>query len=550
MAIQGRVNVKRASPKTAEANRVPAPIKGIDSRTVLSEGDQEHCIYSFNIVPGEYGMKVRTGFREWAIELTLGAGTGIGTIIPLGGSDADNADDRLFAVTNEGIWDITTFDAPVIALDFLDPGNGGDTSPFAGKGVYTQYTTDAGEQLLFYADSKNGLFQYSELTDTWVRASGITGPVLSNVVFITSHKKQLWFIEEDSSKAWYLPIAAIAGVALEFFFGSKFKHGSNLGGLFSWTVDGGIGVDDYFVAVSRSGDVIPYQGNDPSSADDWNAVGQWFIGALPKGNRFATTHGGNLLILSSFGLIAMSDLLQGVDGKDVTEKTQSLKISAILNRRMRETRLLDGWDVKFMPSQGSIIVSEPKRINGTYEQAILNTTTDGWGFWREVPMTCFDEWSGKVYFGTEDDRIMVMDSALDNTLITPAPETTVNGTPIDFSILTTFQDFGSPAVFKRGKYVRSQYISKSTPVSTSKFRYDYNLDEFSNIGLHELGAEPIWDASSWDDAIWTSEIPSGQDKLAGSWGMGRTIAIATRGSTTSETTLVGWDVVWDVGAPI
>lgn len=552
MAIKAGIGINRSSGQVSKANRVPAPIKGVDARTVLSEGDQLHSIYAFNVVPGEYGVKVRRGYREWCIGLEINPGfaLGVGTIIPFGGVDADPSNDRLFAVTNEGIFDVTNYNAPVVALDFSLPGNGGDLGVDTGNGVYTQYTTDAGEQLLFYADSKNGLFQYSQNTDVWTRSTGINGPVIEDILFVTSHKKQLWFIEQDSSKAWYLPIASIAGDAEEFFFGSKFKHGGNLSGLFSWSIDGGNGVDDYLVAISRSGDVMPYQGNNPSSSDDWASVGQWFIGAVPKGNRCGTQHGGNLLFLSAFGLIAMSDLLEGVEGKDIREQAQSLKISAILNKRMTDTRTQNGWSVKFIPTLGSIIISEPKRINGTYEQAVLNMTTDGWGFWRDVPIYSFDEWAGDMYFGTKDNRVMISDIDLDESLITPDPNTTINGRPIDFSLLTTFQDYGEPALFKRGKYVRAQFISKSTPFETSKFKYDYDLTEFINSATSNYSSVAVWDTAVWESSIWGSDIPFGVDILTGSWGMGRTLAVATRGSSTSETTIIGWDVIWDTGAPV
>lgn len=549
-SVRGQKNLTKVS-------RVPAPIKGIDSRTVLSEGDPKYCIYTYNMLPSEFGMRVRRGYREYCIDLDAGHGNPnniVGTIIPFGGVDADPSDDRLFAVTNEGIWNVTVLDTPVLVLDFLDVDNGGDTSTAAGYGVYTHFTTDANSELLFYADFANGLFQYSEGTDSWTRTPDFTatGPInpppSEDIIFITSHKKQLWFFADGATAAWYLPDAAIAGDASEFTFGGKFNHGGGLGGIYSWTIDGGEGVDDYLVVVSRAGDVIPYKGIDPQSDTTWSSKGQYFIGATPRGVRFASEHGGDLLLLSVYGLIGMGDLVVGVDGKDVGALTETQKISFIIRQQMEETRNEEGWDVRFIPSQGAILIAEPEREDGTFRQYFFNTSTRGWGYWRGVPINAFDEWKGEVYFGTKEGKVYIMDANLDNVLLSPPPGP--NGTPIDFSMLTTYQDLGEPALFKRAKYVRADFVASVAPTVTTKVLFDFNLNEVTQLDPNLFVGGARWDAELWDQALWTSGVPEGFNTLAGSWGLGRYVAIAMRGNSNTSTTLIGWDLVWDTGAPL
>jgi len=524
------------------ANRVPAPVGGIDARTILSAGDPMFCIYAFNLLPSEYGMTVRKGYREWVIDLDNGNPLGVGTIIPYGGLDDDSTNDRLFAVTNEGIWDVTTPAVPpVLVLDFLDPGNGGITTAAAGKGVYAPYRTDAmppADAVLFYADSENGLFTYREDTDTWARTTGITGPVIEDVVFVMSHKEQLWLVEKDQSKAWYLPAGQVGGVADEQFFGSNYKHGGDTAGLFSWTIDGGAGVDDYLVVVSRSGDVLVWQGNDPSNVDDWFLQGQYFIGAIPTGNRFATENGGNLNLLSIYGLTAMDEIIRGVDGKNINAQTESAKIAVVIRQAMERYRDNDGWDVKLLPAQGTILISQPVQDDGVYLQYALNTVTSGWGIWRDVPIEAFDEWNGNVYLGTLDNRIMVMDVNVDNALITPVASP--NGLPINFSVLTSFQDYGQPAQFKRGKYIRPDFLSDQQPSFTANFRYDYDLSEILNTDSNPLTVGSFWDFGLWNSAIWNGDRLTGFNRISGGWGLGRAVAIAMSGKSITRTTLVAW----------
>ena len=294
---------------------------------------------------------------------------------------------------------------------------------------------------------------------------------------------------------------------------------------------------------------MPYQGNDPSSADDWALTGQWYIGAIPKGSRFGSQEGGNLNLLSIYGLTSMDEIIVGVDGKNPDANYEASKIAILIREQMENSRNQDGWEVGYIPAQGTMLINTPQRPNNDYIQFARSITVNGWGFWREVPMLCFAEWNGKVYFGTEDGRVMVMDVFLDDVKITP-PLGQLNGTPINFSVLTTFQDYGEPALFKRGKYIRPQFLSRDQPAATSRFHYDYNLAQILNTANLNTATVGFWDASLWDEALWGSDVPTGYAKAGGGWGMGRTVAIAMNAKSRDETTLISWDVVWDAGAPL
>jgi len=548
MAIHhlSRGAIRRPSARVAQSQVVPAPVKGIDATTILSAGDPFYCIYSFNLLPSEYGMRVRKGYREWQIELDNGSGISVNTIIPFGGRDSDFTDDKLFAVTNEGIWDVTADQGtPTLVIDFLVDGNS-DITAEAGYGVYTNYVSDSGSEILFYADSKNGLYRYDKDTNSWAPETGMTGVDPTAVNFVMAHKEQLWMIERDSDSAWYLPAGAITGVADEFGFGTKFKHGGNLAGVFQWTIDGGEGVDDYFVAVSRAGDVLPYKGTDPGS--DFALQGQWFIGEVPKGGKFATQDGGELYLLSVYGLTSMNEIIVGVDGKNINAETETKKISILVRNAMELSRQRDGWDVKLIPSQGILLITEPQRINGSYIQYARNVITNGWGLWRKVPVNCFDEWRGVAYVGTKDLRVVSMNADVDNLLITaPGP---INGEDIESSILTTFQSYQSPSQFKRGKYIRPQFVADAQPQFDAQFRYDYSLTEVTSALPAANQALSVWDVSDWDSGFWDSGEIRGFSKVQGGWGMGRTVAVAMKMRTPVTTSLVSWDIMWDAGAPL
>ena len=488
-------------------------------------------------------MRVRQGYREWALNLDLAASVGVHTIVPFDGVLEDGTGNRLFAVTNEAIWDVTVAgDAPVNKFTFSDQ------TPSAGYGVYTHYVDGSGTDLLYYADSRNGLFEYDPVGDVWAQATGISGPVITNVNFIVSHKQRLWMCEEGEQSGWYLPVGSNSGQATEFFFASKFKHGGALVGLFNWSVDGGDGVDDYLVAVSRSGDVLPFRGDDPSSADTWSLVGTYFIGKVPIGPSFGTEQGGELYLLSSFGIVSMNDLLKGV-GSAYSENTLggdlTSKIASWIRSRLKRTVDQFGWAIRVVPGDGSVVINAVPEATYPQLQFVYNITTNAWGQWRGVPMLAFDSYQGYVVFGDADSRVLYMDTNTDNNLLTP-PIDKPNGDAIKFSVLTSYSGLERDGVFKRVKLIRADFVAKNRPEFVCQARYDYSLEE-SESNTTAVARTGEWDSDLWDSGAWSTDSFSGFNGINGTWGHGRYVAVAMAGESRTDTRFAGWDVIFDIG---
>ena len=541
-------SIGKPSPQSMRVARYPAPVGGIDTRVALGAGNLNNCVYTYNLVPYEFGMQVRQGYREWQIGVDNGNNLGIHTIIPFDGINAAGVGDKLFVVNNEGIWDVTVAgDPPILALIFADD----DVT--AGYGPFTHYVNDAEDDVLFYADSVNGQFFYDADLNTWAQPAGITGPDITKVRFVVSHKQRLWMIEQNSTSAWYLPVGSIAGAATQFFFGSKFKHGGSLEGLFNWSVDGGAGLDDILVAVSHAGDVLPYKGADPSSASTWDLIGTYYIGEVPEGPFFASEQGGELFLLSSFGLSSMDDLLKGVDTNvlqaNVDNASRAQKVAATLRERMVQTVRDPGWAVLNIPSEGGFLITLPNIYGSAPIQLYYNMASQGWGMWRDVPMTAIDNWKNTVVFGTEDGRVMRMDVGVDNFLLTPPAEPLVNGDDINFSILTSFSTMEQDALYKKVRLIRPDFLSNYPITYRSTAHYDYDIREPGTAGLRtpaDLGIG-VWDLGTWDSAVWGTSTLQVFNSVGGSWDYGRAVAIATIGKTRTRTRLIGWDLSYQSG---
>jgi hypothetical protein len=490
-------------------------------------------------------MALRKGYSQHQVALDDGAGISVNTIIPFDGTAADGSEDRLFAASNEGIWDCSVKGAtPVLKTTFSTQ------TAEAGYGVFITYITDSGTKVMMFADSLNGLFTYTVSSDSWAQTTGITGATEANINFITVHKQRIWLIERDSPDAWYLGIGAISGAATQFFFGSKLKNGGALRGLFSWTVDGGLGVDDFLVGVSGAGDVVVYKGDDPGSAATWAIRGVYYIGTLPKGPNFATEQGGELYLLSTFGVISMSDLLNGVAVASSQQDNTTARIAGELRQRLSKEGSSSGWAIRSIPSEGGILISTPGSAVQRPIQYYYNLTIGGWGFWRDVDIRSFNTWKSTVVFGDGLLRVLFMNRDIDDVPLSPTPGT-INGAPIEFSLLTSFSSLDDPATFKRVKFLRPDVISVQEPVFATAARYDYALVEGTIPISSPSFRDSLWDADTWNVAVWgSSNFAKGFDTVYGATGIGRTVAIAYRGEAYKPFTLIGWDVIYDTGGPM
>lgn len=557
--------IKRGQQASVQVLTLPAPVGGVDAKTPLPNMTGEFCIYSYNLTVEEGAVAVRPGYREWALDVEQTSELAIGTLIPF--TTAGN--NRLWAVTNEGIWDVSTYNsAPVQELQPNQTGtpldDWTDVSADAGFGTFTAFTADNGDEYMLYADSKNGLFERNlsvPSTPLWIRPNLIS-PGGSNpdvkaedVNFVVVHKQRIWLVEQNQTYAHYLGIGAISGATTAFYFGSKFKYGGQLVGLFNWTVDGGAGVDDYLVAVGAGGDLIPYKGIDPSQ-DDWQNVGSYYIGKPPRGGRFASEYAGELYLLSSFGVISMSDILKGVDLGDSNNNPMSLsfRITKLLRADVAARSDSYGWQMGFVASRGDLIIQTPEGGVQRPLQYVLNLALGAWSFWRDVPMTAFAEWNNELFIGADptslESNVYVMDVSRDNVTITP-PTLGQNGLDIDFSVLSSFSRLDSPSTYKRVQYVRADFLSVDMPPVTLVTLYDYNISEPSatNSPSDESALSTgIWDVSTWDGALWgQGQYEPSQTVITGGNNMGRSVAIAMRGSTNQSTTFIGWDVSWITG---
>lgn len=526
------------SPPELKCVPVPAPnagINAVDNLLSMGERGPEDSIFQYNLIPSQYGCKVRTGYQDWC----TGVGTGgVRTLHPFIGSASGN--NRLWAMANNGIYNVSTSAAaPAINTAFPTV----DTT--SGYGQWTNYTTIAGYFGL-YCDESNGYYVYTETAGTWAKVTlGAGATQVANIdpaLFVQPliYKERAWFVEKGSARAWYLPTGSIFGAATVFNFGNKFKHGGTLVALYNWTVDGGEGTNDYLVAISSAGDIVLYLGNDPSVATDFKQQGQWYIGPPPAGRRIAGSFGGELYILSAYGIVPLTRLIAGalIQQDDVY---LSRKITPLINQQMLLASASLGWEIKLISTENLLITSVPAQVGFDNIQFVQALNSKGWAVYRKVPYYTGETWNTQFYIATTDNRVLRHTGTQDAVDING-----LNGVAIAWSALSVFQEYGEVGRYKISQFIRPVFLAAQAPAYAVEARYDYNLSEVLPAPSNPVFTGSVWDVGVWDLALWGGDFVEVEAPVGGS-GIGRNVAIAINGTSSAPTILVRYDLMFTSG---
>lgn len=535
---------------------IKAPVGGINTIAVGTEMPPTDSILSYNLIGAEYGLRPRLGWAEYV----TGLDGDPRSMLSFMGSPKSGANNRLFAVTQSGIWNCSaSTNAPTRVVTF------GTQNADSGYGTSCAFTDLNGNHWLAYCDEANGYFTYSEQGATWTQIGYGNGagliqetqgqgyPTLNPALlcFVMAFKNRLWFVERDSQRAWYLPFYQITGGgatgAAPFYFGPQFKAGGDLRGLYDWTYDGGAGINDLLVAVSGGGDVVIYGGTDPATASSFAIQGIWNIGAVPAGRRICTNWGGDVLAMSATGIMPLSKL---VIGNVVYDRSQysTYKISNLFNQLQANTASMRGWAMRLHPLDAALIVTVPTAVNQPTQQLAMSLSTRGWHQYRNMPMgidAC--AWNGSFYFASGDGngRVLINQGYLDG-LTLAAPQAY---TPIQWSTLTAFSNLGSGAM-KQVQTIATRIMSQGGAVSVfAKANYGLDLSEAPQPTGAVLSAGSTWDSALWDAGTWAGQYTP-QRNVFGAFGMAPEVAIAVAGSSTARMSLVGIDVGFLTGAAL
>lgn len=482
----------------------PAPSRGLNTTGEIAIMPPTDAVEMDNFISTDLGVQVRQGWRQFATGLpgvvrtvlSYDGATTQSTISPIVRS-------QLFAATDTGIFDIEgggdmSAEEPLIALSGASE---------AGYMTMVQYTTDAG-QFLIACSETDGAFLYDGAA--WMKMSStggpgpgfITGADPSTFVQVCAWKKRLMFVQRGTTIAWILGPGLVGGAAEFFDFGPLFRFGGSLLALINWTMDAGDGIDDRLVVIGSSGDLVIYAGTDPTDATQFENVGTWFIGQPPVGRRFFTSSGGNIFVLTSFGVVPVAQIVQGgLDSLQLsgTEYFQQLgKIQTALNQDFSQSLNLVGWEIMYMPTRALLHIARPSLSSNEFVQYGYQEHNMAWCRLLDIPGITFYRRLDEVYAGTSDGKVLrVHDGYSDGMLLDGSGDHEIRG-----RITPAFDYFGNPSVLKQALMARVIFLGPTPPGYIVTINADFAIKTSGEVpGVGRYWGS-LWDEAQWDDGFW------------------------------------------------
>jgi hypothetical protein len=464
----------------------PAPVRGWNARDSIASMNPADAVIMDNWFPSASDIMLRKGS---AAHVTgIGGGTPA-TVETLAAYRPESGTQVLFGFAGTAAYNMSS--AGAVGAAVL-------SSLTNARWQHVNVSTSGGHFLLLVngADSLRMYDGTNWTTVTGVSTPAITGVTTSTLIGIHVHKERVWYIPVASLDVWYSAAGAFAGALTKLPLGTVFKKGGYLVAMGTWTLDGGDGSDDLAVFVTSEGEVAIYQGTDPASEATWGKIGVYIIGT-PIGRRCLAQLGGDLLIITTDGVIPCSKLAQAKDNKAVaiTDNIQSAMADAV---GLYGSSF--GWEATLYPGGTMMLLNVPIAA-GLQQQFVMNTVTKRWARFRPLganpgwPASCFEVFNGSLYFGTSGSVRKAWTGTSDG------------GIAIEGDLLPAFNYFGNPTQKKHFKRVRPIIGWDSNP---AEILIGIDVDFIQGTPGSSLTLTPssggVWDTGTWDTSLWGGDI--------------------------------------------
>lgn len=322
---------------------------------------------------------------------------------------------------------------------------------------------------------------------------GITGVNSNTFVNVNLFKNRLYFTQKDTLACWYLPVDSIGGAASPLYFGGIARNSGYLQAMGTWTLDAGQGADDYAVFVTSMGEVIVYNGTDPSSATTWALKGVWQLGQTFS-RRCFFKWSGDLLLLTQDGLVPLASALQSsrLDPRiNLTDKIY-FAVSQVATLYYAEF----GWQINYFAGENMLILNIP--IPNGVEQYVMHTITKAWARFKGIQGYCWEvSGDADMHFGS-NGFVGTFYSGLSDD------ESNITATAQQ-----AYSYFDSPGQLKRFTMVRP-ILQSTGGVPSVLCGISVDFDTQSQLGAvsfnPSIQKDGTWDVAKWDNNVWVGGL--------------------------------------------
>lgn len=460
--------VRQGKNKPARAINFPSPIGGWNTQDSLDQMDVKDAVELENWFPTVGRVISRKGFEEYA------TGLGTGNVETLAEYNAVTTR-KLIAAANNNIYDVSSAGAAVsLASGFTN-----------NRWQWAMFTGAAPRMALVNGADAPQEYNGSTVSALTISGSGLT---VSNLIGVNIFKNRSYFWEKDSQDFWYSALNSLGGALTKFPLGRVAGFGGNLVAMNNWTRDSGDGVDDYAVFIMSTGDIIIYQGTDPSTAADWALVGVFRTGA-PLGIRGSVKLGPDLIVMTKDGYVPLSKI---IDTGRVTERgSVSDKINGAVKQVADQYFSNFGWQSVLYP-RGSYVLFNVPRSSTEFDQHVVNTLTGAWTKFTGMNGACFGLYNDNLYMGGVDGTVYKCDTG-----------TSDDGQSINLLAQTAWNYCGNRGNIKKFSAFRPVFQSESPLNFNISLGFDFQPNYDANITqAGDIGSESAWDEAEWDVDSW------------------------------------------------
>lgn len=326
---------------------------------------------------------------------------------------------------------------------------------------------------------------------------GATWGNVNELQIVVPHMQRLFFADDSNLAFYYLPALQKSGELETFPLNAIFRRGGTIRAMSSWTMDGGMGMDDMLAIFTDHGEVAIYSGIDPDT--DFSLVGVYRL--QPPHSRYSVIqYGGELYALIPTGLTAMSTLIKA--GSEGVEQVDQAMISHFLAQSHRNFDRR-GWELFLNPNTGRIICNIPEG-GGVYHQMLRGMARPVWMEFKHMPAACWTWISPSVYFADDHGNVYEFHPRYQSD----------DGQPIFVDVQTAWSQYKTPAI-KHFKMILPYILTDGDPQPVIDVNVDYDTSQPYNMP-DITGANPAdatWDAATWD-------LPEGTPPISGDYWVG------------------------------
>lgn len=454
-----------------------APVGGWNARDSLAEMNPIDAVRLINWFPRTTDCVIRGGHQSHA--------TGIsGDVETLAVYNAMNGTSKQFAATDSGIWDASS--SGVVG----SPESATSTN---GRWQWVNFGDGTNNYLIMVNGTDKPLYYNGS---AWIEVDAVSSPALTGVtttslINLMVFKSRLMFIQKDSLSFWYLAAGAAGGALTKFDLSPFCRMGGYLTAMASWSFDGGDGPEDNAVFMTSEGEVIVYQGTNPSDASAWSLIGVYYLGK-PIGRRCMTKYGGDIVVLTQNGAFPLSAALQSASIDRRIALTD--KIDKAFTEASNTYGSLFGWEGILFPAQSALVFNVPTAENASAKQYVMNTITKAWCEFDSWNANTFTEFNKELYFGGDGEVFKAWTGTIDgaDNIVADAK--------------TAFSYFGKGSQKKKFNLFQP-VLRVNGPLSyLTGMDVDFRDEPISGIATYAVTSGAQWDVSLWDAAYWSASL--------------------------------------------